>query len=97
METIQVQPERLIQSASQIDEANQLYHQYIAQLYQVVDELSLLWKGKDNQAFVAQIGKFHTDFKQLAAICDQYSQFLRQTAMSYQATQDDLTSRIQGL
>jgi len=92
MRLIRVEPERLDQAASSIEEANHEYDRTYQAIYTQVDKMSASWKGKDNTAFTNQIKAFEDDLRQISIIMRQYADFLRNSARAYRETQDELTS-----
>ena len=97
MRSIAVEPEQLEASASRIDDSNQDYVRAYTSLFEAVDTMKAGWQGKDNTAFSNQISKFQTDFREMSVLCGQYAEFLRNSAKSYRAVQDDLTSQANAL
>lgn len=97
MRSITVEPEHLEASASRIEDSNQDYVRAYTALFEAVDTMKAAWQGKDNTAFSNQISKFQTDFREMSVLCSQYAEFLRNSAKSYRAVQDDLTSQANAL
>lgn len=97
MRSITVEPEQLEASAARIDESNQDYTRSYQNLFDAVDTMKAGWQGKDNTAFSNQISRFQTDFREMAVLCGQYAEFLRNSAKSYRAVQDDLTAQANAL
>ena len=90
MRTIMVEPERLEQTASNIEEANREYDRTYQEIYAQVDKMSGSWQGKDNTAFTNQIKAFEEDLRQISIIMKQYAEFLRNSARAYRETQDEV-------
>lgn len=93
MRSIAVEPEQLESCAARIDENNQDYTRAYGQLFEAVDTMKAGWQGKDNTAFSNQIARFQSDFREMSLLCGQYAEFLRNSAKSYRAIQDDLASQ----
>jgi WXG100 family type VII secretion target len=93
MRKITVEPEQLESCALRMETRNQDYTAGCASLFSAVDSMGSSWRGKDNAAFVSQISKYQTDFRQMSVLCTQYSDFLRNSARAYRDTQDELTSQ----
>lgn len=93
MRSIQVSCQQLEAAAARINEAHDTYLQAVSRLYQSVDAMKAGWQGKDNLAFSGRIAQFETDFRQMAVLCAQYADFLRTSAASYRAMQEDLAAR----
>ena len=92
MRSIMVEPERLEDIASKIEEANRDYDKTYQSLYAQLDKMSS-WNGKDNVAFTSYIKSFETDFIQMSIIMRQYADFLRNSARAYRETQEEIRSR----
>lgn len=90
MRSISVEIEKLNKVATNIETAKQDYQRLYNELYSKVDELCSAWNGKDNQAFVSQIKSYQDDFRRIAIILSQYSDFLRNSARAYKGTQEEL-------
>ena len=86
---INVEPTQLEASANQIDNQCQMYENQYHQLYLIVDELSHVWKGKDNQTFTTQIKGFEADFVAMKKLMQEYALYLRKAAKSYRDTQNE--------
>ena len=97
MRKITVEPSQLLSCANHMDETNQEYQKYSNEFFSVVENMSAGWQGKDNQSFTNKISKFQGDFKQLAMLCSQYSEFLKNSAHAYQEMQDELMNQANGL
>lgn len=93
MRSIMVEPERLENTASRIEEANREYDRTYQAIYVEVDKMSASWQGKDNTAFTNQIKSFEDDLRQISMIMRQYADFLRNSARAYRETQDEIYSR----
>ena len=92
MRSIMVEPERLEDIASKIEEANRDYDKTYQSLYAQLDKM-ISWNGKDNVAFTSYIKSFETDFIQMSIIMRQYADFLRNSARAYRETQEEIRSR----
>ena len=93
MRTITVEMERLEACAARIDDETQEYQRTFMLLFDAVDRMKAGWEGKDNTAFTNQIRRFEGDFRQMAVLCTQYSEFLRNSARAYREMQDDLAAQ----
>jgi len=89
MRSIYVEPDRLIETAGKVEQANSEYEQNYKAIYSEVDKLSSTWKGKDNTMFTNQIKSYQNDFIQISIILKQYADFLRNTARAYREAQDE--------
>lgn len=90
METIIVDPEQLEATASRVESACADYKRIYQNLYSEVEKMNASWSGKDNTEFTSRIKSYETDFRQIALIIGQYSDFLRASARSYRETQDEI-------
>ena len=90
MHYIRVETSELMKVASRIETAKQDYQRLYINLYTLIDRASSSWQGKDNVAFVNQIKAYEEDFRQIAIIMSQYSDFLKNSALAYESTQDEL-------
>ena len=90
--SIKVDPAVLTSTAGKVDAQAAEYRKEFAQLYSEVDAMQAAWQGADNVAFTNQIKTFKPDFEKMAKLMDEYSQFLKQAASTYQKTQDEIKS-----
>jgi WXG100 family type VII secretion target len=97
MRSIQVAPEQLESSAARMSEAHDAYLRAVSQLYEAVEAMKAGWQGRDNIAFSNKIARFEGDFRQMAALCAQYAEFLRSSAQSYRMMQQDLEAQVNSL
>ena len=93
MQSIRVEPAKLLKVAQNIDTVRDDYKRLYTQLYATVDRLSSVWQGKDNQAFIAQIRGFEDNFRRINVVMNQYSDFLRNSTQGYETTQNELYSQ----
>ena len=97
MRRITVEPEQLESCAARMDDKNQDYVRSSSELFDVVDNMSSAWQGRDNVAFTERIAKFQGEFRQLSMLCTQYSDFLKGSARAYRETQDELVAQANSL
>lgn len=90
MRSITVEPDRLEQTASKVEQANVDYDRTYQAIYAQVDKMATVWQGKDNNAFTEQIRSYEDDLRQISIIMGQYADFLRNCARAYRQTQDEL-------
>ena len=90
MQQIKVSVDELLQTAQMIDSQKEEYQSLCLKLYQLVDQLSTHWEGKDNFAFINRIRYFESDLRKIALIMGQYSEFLQSSANAYRSTQEEL-------
>lgn len=94
---IQVDPAQLNSTASRIDSQVAEYRKLYNKLFSDTAAMKAAWQGKDNQAFTNQIEGFRQDFDLMAKLMDEYSQFLKTSATTYQKAQEDTVSAAQKL
>ena len=90
MQQIRVSPQELIRTSELIGSQKEEYQNLYLKLFQLVDQISTYWEGKDNLAFVNRIRYFEGDLRKIALIMGQYSEFLRNSANAYHSTQEEL-------
>ena len=90
--TINVEPDRLEETANRIEASDSDYTRLYQSLYAEVDKLSGSWGGNDNVAFNNRIKTYEDDLRQISISMRQYVDFLRASARAYRETQDELTS-----
>jgi WXG100 family type VII secretion target len=95
--TIQVTPEQLESTAGRIESLAADYKTQYNQLYSETNAMASTWSGKDNVAFVNQIGGFKDDFEKMHALMLNYADFLRKSAKAYRDTQDTVVSEARKL
>jgi WXG100 family type VII secretion target len=94
---IVVDPAQLNSVASRIDAQAAEYRKLYNKLFSDVGAMRAAWQGRDNQAFTTQIEGFRQDFEMMAKLMDEYSQFLKTSAATYQRAQDDTVNAAQRL
>ncbi len=89
---IVVDPQKLTEAATKLDQVIADYQSIYTALFSNVSRLSSAWKGADNQAFTTQIEGFKDDFDKMAQLMGDYSSFLKKSSATYQAAQDDIVA-----
>ena len=97
MRNITVEPQMLESCAARMEESGSAYRTQISELFEAVETMSQVWKGSDNTAFTSRISRFEPDFRQIAALCSEYAEFLRSSARAYRQTQEELASQASSL
>lgn len=95
--TIQVTPEMLETTAGKIEGLAADYKTQYEQLYSETNAMASTWNGKDNIAYVDQIGGFKDDFEKMHSLMLEYADFLRKSAKAYRDTQDNVVSQARKL
>lgn len=94
---ISVEPQQIEQSSNRMEEQCITYEKAYRELYQCVENMQNVWKGKDNLAFVNQIEGFQGDFVMMLRLMRQYIEFLRNSAASYRNAQEDRVAKARAL
>ncbi|MEL7662038.1 WXG100 family type VII secretion target [Acetobacterium wieringae] len=89
---ITVQPTVLKKTADSLNQSVAEYEKIYKQLFSEVDGMGAAWQGIDNQAFVNQIKGFMDDFQTMSNLMKNYSQFLTESANTYEAAQNEIVS-----
>ena len=97
MRKIMVEPLKLESTASKISSNINEYQSIYNKLFQEVDLMSSSWQGEDNIAFTSQIRGYEEDFKKIQILCEQYSDFLRNSARAYRNMQEELVNQAKQL
>lgn len=90
MRYIQVDPASVLKIADNVSVAEKDYVRLYNELYSQIDRLAQAWQGKDNRAFINQIEGFADNFRIIAVIMSQYSEFLKNAINAYENTQNEL-------
>ena len=90
MRRILVEMDEVLKTANKIDNAKEEYQRLYNELYSQIDRLGSSWQGRDNLAFTTKIKSYEDDFRRIAIIMTQYSDFLRNSAKAYESTQNEL-------
>lgn len=78
------------EAANKMRNAANEYQSGVDTLYEKIDNLSMNWKGGDNQAYVETTNSYKKDMKDLGEIIKQYATFLEKSAQFISATQEDV-------
>lgn len=87
---IVVDPARLDAAAQKMESQAADYQAQYTKLFSEVEGMGAAWKGSDNLAFVNQIKGYMDDFQNMVSLMNQYSDFLKQAAIVYRDTQQDI-------
>ena len=89
MESIKVTTEDLRNAAATVDNLAIEYDKEYAALFQDVETLtSTDYTGDDASAFRSQVEGFRDDFNKMKQLMNEYADYLRQAASSYEDTQN---------
>lgn len=86
---IKIQPEQVGINGQQIQTKANEFQDLTQQISTKVHQLTSVWQGKDNLAFVSSLEQYQPQLKQLYTIMDAYGRFLVTSAARYQALQDE--------
>lgn len=85
---IEVTPEQLESTAGTIEGLAADYKTQYDNLYSETNAMASTWQGKDNVAYIDQIGGFKDDLEKMHKLMLDYADFLRKSAKAYRETQD---------
>lgn len=98
MESIKVTTEDLRNAASTVDNLAIEYDKEYAALFQDVETLtSTDYTGDDATAFRNQVEGFRDDFNKMKQLMNEYADYLRQAAATYEDTQSNVKNTIASL
>lgn len=98
MESIKVTTEELRNAASNVDNLAMEYSkEYIALLQDVETLTSTDYTGDDATAFRNQVEGFREDFDKMKQLMNEYADYLRQAANTYEDTQSNVKNTIASL
>ncbi len=86
---IHIDMNQLLQNASFISEQAQQYANTYGKIYQLLEQMNLVWKGKDFDAFANQLKDFRKDFDRMKQVLDDYAAYLRESASIYDRLQQE--------
>ena len=86
---IKVEIQEVYQSAMYLKQKAETYDQMIIQMNQMMHQMQSVWQGKDNEAFIAKVEAFQPQLKRMTSIIEQYSAFIRSSAMQYEQLQQE--------
>ena len=92
-----VDPAKLETAASTIDSQSSDYKQIYEQLFTEVGAMASAWQGADNVAFTQQIEGFREDMLKMYQLMVEYSEFLKTSATTYKATQNEIINQAKKL
>lgn len=98
MESIKVTTEDLRNAASNVDNLAMEYNkEYVALLQDVETLTSTDYTGDDATAFRNQVEGFREDFNKMKQLMNEYADYLRQAASTYEDTQSNVKNTIASL
>lgn len=91
MESITATYENMRKVATEVDNLADDYENLYRKFLSEVENLTTTdWKGTDADAFREQVKGFSDDFSKMKQLMNDYATFIRQTADSYEETQNNL-------
>lgn len=98
MDSIVVTPEELKNAASNVDNLAIEYDKEYEALFQEVETLTTTdYTGDDATAFRNQVEGFRDDFNKMKQLMNEYADYLRQAAATYEDTQSNVKNQIASL
>ena len=98
MESLRVTPEDLERRAMQIDEkAGEYAAEYQKFFNEMEDFTSRDWTGAGARAFMERLRGFEDDFNKMKQLMNEYANFLRNAANTYEKKEDEIIQRVSGL
>lgn len=94
---IEVTPELLRTTASQIESLANDYKTQYDNFYKETNAMASTWSGKDNVAYINQIDGFKDDLQKMYTLMNDYADFLRKSAKAYDDTQTDVVNKAKSL
>ena len=91
---IEVNISELQDAATKIDQYAEDYLTAANNLKAAADQLASTWEGDSQVAFVTEQENAYNWYKNMAAICKQYANAMRQAAQKYQQTDSEAASTI---
>ncbi|MBD7910194.1 MULTISPECIES: WXG100 family type VII secretion target [Clostridium] len=95
--SITVDPSKLESAAAKMEQEAADYTRIYTQLFSEVDSMGTDWQGADNIAYTSQIKGFLDDFEKMKKLMEDYATFLRNSAMTYKNTQNEVLTQAKGL
>lgn len=89
---INVNMDQMQQNAAYISQQAKQYAGIYGNIYQLLEQMSTVWQGKDYNAFAAQLQAFHKDFDLMKQVLEEYASYLRQSASLYRRLQEECTA-----
>jgi len=94
---IVVQPAELESTAQKIETQASNYEAIYKSLFDEVDGMKAVWQDEANVTFTNQVQGFMDDFQKMTELMRQYSEFLKKSAATYRATQEDIIAKARTL
>lgn len=91
---IQVTPELLRSEAKNVRSIKSNHDNEMSQLYKIVSALESNWKGKSQDAFVANFESMKPTFQKFSQMLEEYAALMDLSANEMETKDTDLASRI---
>lgn len=92
--TIQITPEMLRSEAKNVRSIKNNHDNEMNQLYKIVSALENNWKGKSQDAFVANFESMKPTFQKFSKMLEEYASLMELSANDMETKDTDLASRI---
>lgn len=73
------------------------YDGTIQSIYARMHEMSAIWQGSDNQAFISQLESFQPQLNRMTEIINEYASYLQKSADAYEQMQQDRIQQARNL
>lgn len=90
MAQILVTPEQMNVVAGNIEEKIQEWQQAVQKIYQLCEEMDVMWDGEANDAFNARFREDEQKFNNLTVLMQEYSSAVRTAASNYMAGEEEV-------
>ena len=90
-----VTPETMITLANGVEEKIADWNQAVTKIYELANEMDVMWDGTANDAFNSRFEEDRTKFEQLSTIMSEYATAIKTAAQNYMTTEEEVTSIVQ--
>lgn len=90
---IKVSPDEVRDIAEQIIGKAGEYKDTYTALYSKAEEMKAQWSGTDNTAYINQINGFKDDLEKMYALMNDYADYLKKAAQTYEETQTSIAQQ----
>lgn len=86
---ISIQTQDVLHTSSCLKQKANQYEEAIQKMYMRMHEMQSVWKGTDQNAFIAQLDSFQPQLKKMTEIIRQYAAYLERSANQYEQLQNE--------
>ena len=97
MEKLIVNFEAIQGEVNRLNDLLEDYRILYGKLFNVVDQSSLYWKGKDQETYIRKIHESESYFEKMFQLLQQYISFIEKSLKSYRLCQDEAEASIRRL